>query len=142
MLNKEKFKEEIFDIACTGDSIAVTKSGNLLGCEDCSCRNCAFNSDSDINCRDMCKDWCNSEYKEPEIDWSKVPVDTPIYIVHHLKYQTDINIPRYFALYDENLELIHYYANGQASFTASYTVCATKNIIKLARPEDIEKYTK
>ena len=25
MLNKEKFKEEIFEIACDGDSIAVSK---------------------------------------------------------------------------------------------------------------------
>lgn len=141
MTNREHYAKEILDVACTGSSLAVTKSGKLLGCNECKCADCAFDS-PDMNCYNRCKEWCNSEYVESEVDWSKVSVDTPIYIVQHLKYQKDINIPRHFARYDEKLELIHYYVDGQTSFTTSRTVCAIKNIVKLARPEDIEKYTK
>lgn len=144
MTNKEHYAKEILDIACTGSSIAVTKTGKLLCCDECRCCDCAFNDGSVSACSTICKEWCNSEYEEPEIDWSKVPVDTPIYVTQHLIHQKDIIIPRHFARYDENLGLIHYYTNGETSFTASHTgtACASKNIIKLAREEDIEKYIK
>lgn len=141
MLNKEKFKDEIFEIACNGGTLALNRhTGKITSCSVIHCADCEFKLGA--SCDNECRAWCNSEYEEPEIDWSKVPVDTPIYVTQHLIYQKDIIIPRHFARYDENLGLIHYYTNGETSFTTSTTACASKNIIKLAREEDIEKYIK
>lgn len=137
MTNKEYYAKEIFDIACTGSSIAVTKSGRLLGCNDCSCCDCAFNDSSNMDCSDICKAWCNSEYKEPEVDWSKVPIDTPIYIK-----QSGGWVPRYFAgKYSDNG--IYHFSDGKTSFTnedVGYTSYISFDNVKLARPEDIKKY--
>lgn len=55
------------------DDIKINKRGN------------AFFMDIDAtldepNCRTAFKDWLDSEYKETEIDWDKVPVDTPVFV--------------------------------------------------------------
>lgn len=69
MLNKEKYAKEIFDIVCeTGSNPAIINNApteKLYYCDSCA-RGFA--------------EWANSEYKEREIDWNKVPVDTPIYV--------------------------------------------------------------
>lgn len=40
MKNKEKFSKEIFDIACRGDSIAITITNNeIVPCESIECEN-------------------------------------------------------------------------------------------------------
>lgn len=132
MTNKEHYAKEILDIACTGSSIAVTKTGKLLACDKCHCCDCAFYSGT--TCGNMCKEWCNSEYKEPEIDWSKVPVDTPIY---------NDNEPRHFAGYNNNSDIVYFYSFGKTSFTNKSTLASIHSWhVKLAREEDIEKYIK
>ena len=55
------------------DDIKINKRGN------------AFFMDIDAtldepNCRTAFKDWLDFEYKETEIDWDKVPVDTPVFV--------------------------------------------------------------
>lgn len=55
------------------DDIKINKRGN------------AFFMDIDAtldepNCRTAFKDWLDSEYKETEIDWDKVPVDIPVFV--------------------------------------------------------------
>ena len=80
MLNKEKYAKEILNIACEGHSIAMI-DGKLRQCSGASCSKCDFNSN--INCRKNVNEWANSEYikpVEPPVDWSKVPVDTPIMV--------------------------------------------------------------
>lgn len=133
MLNKEKFKEEILEIACSGGCLAVNKHTNkVCTCGDMHCADCKFNC---THCSDMCKKWCNSEYKEPEVDWSKVPTDTPIYV----RFDKDW-IPRYFAR--SVTSGICYFNNGKTSFTTTDSSFAVFDNVKLARPEDIEKYIK
>ena len=46
MKNREKFAKEILDIACSGGTIAIDKSGNL------------------VDCRELIPKWCESEYVE------------------------------------------------------------------------------
>lgn len=139
MLNKEKFKEEIVEIACSGGCLAINEHTNkLCSCEDMSsCKDCKFNSGD--NCFDMRKDWCNSEYVESEVDWSKVPVDTPIYIRQGYSW-----LPRYF-VGKCNDDGVYHFNCGKTSFTAEdkddISIISFNNV-KLARTQDIEKYSK
>lgn len=112
MKNKEKYAKEILEIACNGDCIAFNKTANkVVPCNRLSCSDCFFD---EIGCRKAVKKWCESEYIEPPVDWSKVPVDTPI-LVH--RSDDDDWIARHFAKYDNG----HVYAwiNGTTSWTAN-----------------------
>ena len=77
MLNREKYAEEILNIACEGGNIALI-NGKLEKCRGV-CDKCDF-CDNDIRntgrCRAKAKEWANSQY----VDWSEVPVDTPILV--------------------------------------------------------------
>ena len=97
MLNREKYAEEILNIACEGHSIAMI-DGKLRQCSDASCSKCDFNSN--INCRKNVNEWANSEYVEPQVDWSKVPVDTPILVRDSESSEWK---RRYFAKYKNNM---------------------------------------
>lgn len=66
MKNKEKFRDEIFEIACKGDSIAINKyTGELVDCGGVGCKDCAFNNPNKLSCREACCQWANEEYKNP-----------------------------------------------------------------------------
>lgn len=139
MLNKEKYEKEILEIACGGDSIALTLTDNLVSCNELACSCCKFNDEDHIGCREAAKDWCNSEYKEPEIDWSQVPIDTPIYV-----NLPDGWKPRYFYMHYSD-EGIYHFNGGRTSFTkldANDYSFKLFSSVKLARKEDIEKYSK
>ena len=140
MKNREKFAKEIMDIACSGHSIAFDKEANkLTGCNKINCSECAFCSSSTTNCLDKIKDWCESEYKEPEVDWSKVPVDTPI-LVKDDEYDKWIN--RYFAYYRDGK--VFAYDCGATSWSVdnSFTDTNRWEYAKLANEEDIKKYAR
>lgn len=81
MTNREKYKEEILDIACKGNQIAIRKcDGKLVECSSTlCCAECGFRSLKHEGCASNLRKWCNAEYK-PSIDWSKVEVDTPILV--------------------------------------------------------------
>lgn len=65
MKNKEKFAKEIFDIACRGDSIAVTIANNeIVPCGSIECGKCIFKVKEYEECSDKIKKWCESEYVE------------------------------------------------------------------------------
>ena len=82
MTNREKYAEQIIDIAVTGSSIAVDKKGEMHKCENLRCRDCIFvkSEESDHYCTEKTKEWSEQEYVEPPVDWSKVPVDTKILV--------------------------------------------------------------
>lgn len=62
MKNKEKYAKEIVDVACSGDSIAVTKgSEHIVRCSDITCSECLF---ACFNCAEEVKEWAESEYVE------------------------------------------------------------------------------
>lgn len=65
MKNKEKFAKEIFNIACSGDSIAITMTNNeIVPCKSIECGKCIFKVEEHEECSDKIKKWCESEYVE------------------------------------------------------------------------------
>lgn len=101
MTNREKYKEEILDIVCRGGGLAFSRdTQKIVRCEDINCAKCGFNISGNMNCRIGLEHWCNSEYKESEIDWSKVKVDTPIIVKNN---EIDVWRKRHFAKYEDGL---------------------------------------
>ena len=113
MTNREKYAERILDIACSGTRIAVEK--NVMGpvpCKDILCKDCYFKVNAGSRCNDACKEWCESEYVEPQIDWSKVPVDTPILVRDS---QDDEWLHRHFARFEDGV--VYAWGNGKTSWS-------------------------
>lgn len=82
MLNREKYAKEIIEIACNGGNIAVV-NGKLENCRKTQRNECNFNGGTIRDCEIKTRKWANSEYVEPiepPVDWSRVPVDTPILV--------------------------------------------------------------
>ena len=138
MKNKEKFSKEIMDIACSGYSIAFDKKANkLTKCNNTPCGKCAFYS-SISSCRDKRKAWSESEYKELEVDWNKVPVDTPVLVRDSTPYTWK---RRYFAYYKDGI--VHTYSDGATSWSVDKNaVNPGWEYAKLANEEDVKKYAK
>ena len=93
MKNREKYADFLIECAIRGVGVAVTKDGKLCNCMDLECGDCLF-GDPSLDCVEMTRKWADAEYEEPEIDWSKVPVDTKMYVRNDLM---DKWIPRYFS---------------------------------------------
>ena len=112
MTNREKFAEQILDIACGGSKIAVDKATlEPIACYKLECKNCLF-SFGNGDCRGARKKWANSEYVEPPVDWSKVAVDTPILVRDSANLEWT---ERYFAKYDNGV--VYAWSNGTTSWT-------------------------
>ena len=128
MLNREKYAEEIAEIACNGKNIAIVAGKPMLCCE-ASCDTC----DIEYDCTRGLKEWANSEYVEPQVDWSKVPVDTPILVRHSESCGWD---RRYFAKYNNGL--VYAWKQGTTSWSAEDPayVCDWK-YAKLAESEEV-----
>lgn len=109
MLNKEKYAEEIVEIACSGKHIAII-SGMPAVCVGTMCGECDFLGKP---CNEKIKEWANSEYVEPSVDWSKVPVDTPILV---RDIESDEWERRYFAKYEDNT--VYAWEDGATSWSA------------------------
>ena len=77
MLNKEKYRDKILEIVVDGGTVAFDKKKQTMTyCSYTHCTDCLF----EVDCVTERKKWMNSEYVEPEVEWSKVPVDTPILV--------------------------------------------------------------
>ena len=114
MLNREKYAKEIMDIACEGDCFAKTH-GIIIPCEKIKCELCDFAGpiNDPHHCEYKRLEWANSEYVEPPVDWSKVPVDTPILVRNE---KTEKWIRRYFAKYENGL--VYTWTGGTTSWSA------------------------
>ena len=65
MKNKEKFEKEIMEVACSGDSIAVTKgSERIVKCGSIACSECLF---APPNCVKEIREWVEQEYIEKPV---------------------------------------------------------------------------
>ena len=109
MLNKEKYAKEILDIVCSGNVVGK-RNGHLCPCANIHCSDCEFNKCDTSICNEEFTKWANSEYKEREIDWSKVPVDTPILITYSC-----YTLKRHFAKYYN--KTIYSYPDGTTSWS-------------------------
>lgn len=113
MTNYEHYKEQIEKIARMSIKIAVTKGGEVDVCETTNCKDCEF-YDPIVPCAEMTIAWADEECKEPEVDWSKVPVDTKIYVCDT---EYDEWIPRHFAKYED--DYVYAWDGGCTSFTTN-----------------------
>ena len=123
MKNIEKYMDEIIEKQL--DSCDLTKRYIMkpIDCFDTGCEECFAKT----------LRWLNEEYI-PQIDWSKVPVDTPVITAvgnrHFCKYEKDH---------------VFTFDNGTTSWTYrseyGWTTRWDKTTVQLARPEDIEKYS-
>lgn len=115
MTNREKYAEQILDIAVTGHSIAVDKKGNFYRCSELDCEDCIFSRVEldESYCGEKTKKWSEQEYVEPPVDWSKVPVDTKVYV---RDFDGGLWYPRYFARF-ENGKIVTW-RDGATSFSA------------------------
>lgn len=79
MTNYEHYKEQIEWITRLGRRVAMNATtGEIVCCGDTNCNECLFQGSEDANCSQKAFKWADEEYKEPEVDWSKIPFDTPV----------------------------------------------------------------
>lgn len=109
MTNREKYAEQILDMAVNTISIAVDKEGKPCNCNAISCSDCMFIGGG---CKKRLKEWSEQEYVESPVDWSKVPVDTKI-LVRDSENETWKK--RHFAKFEDGK--IFAWANGVTSFS-------------------------
>lgn len=63
MKNREKYAEELLNVACTGNIIAIDKrTMQIRGCAGLLCGNCLFSNYG--NCDTRLAEWAESEYIE------------------------------------------------------------------------------
>lgn len=135
MLNIEKYRDELIKMGIIDTKKIAIRYGKLsLCCFGC----CGCDNLSKEDCGKQAEDWLFSEYKEPEIDWSKVKVDTPIYV---RDCETDSNgdektwVPRHFAKFENGT--VYAWDDGGTSFTVkSEDSCSSWNYAKLAESEE------
>ena len=118
MTNYEHFEEQIEKITRMGRMVAVEKkTGKVTSCNQITCAQCKLDSCSAGNCDAAALAWADAEYIEPEVDWTKVPIDTPILV----KYLGEtIWKKRYFAKYEDGE--VYAWNDGMASFTTNKTM--------------------
>ena len=131
MLNKEKYMNELLEFACTNNKFAITKDGKLRECRGARCNECALESDGMDSCGDLRRKWMEQEYEEPHVDWSKVPVDTPILVKDR---EDDAWTRRYFSRYAN--EKAFAWCDGATSWSTDDNEDYCWEYAKLAESED------
>ena len=137
MTNLEKFEDKIKLIIYSGNGFAVREhDGEVVGCCDAICSDCKFYGryGTNADCYIRRAKWLQEEYeepKEPEVDWTKVAVDTPILVSKN----GEDWYKRYFAEYKDNTILA--FDNGSTSWNA-YSATVWR-YAKLAEQEEQEK---
>lgn len=137
MTNKEKYAKEILDVVCLTGKRPALVHGNIYGCINTFCERCRFGGSS--NCTTQFIKWVKEEYKEPEIDWTKVPVDTKILVRNSLDKKW---YRRYFYRYEESTGRIYSFALGSTSWTANECDTVMWEYAQIADPDEREKYLK
>lgn len=116
---------------------AIDKDTNeVKNCGKVLCANCLFYTSDD--CMKAREDWLDQPAIDwdKDIDWSKVPVDTPVLVwssenCPYKRYFSGIKDGRFSA-----------YADGRTSWSSTTGNICSWNHCKLYRPEDVEKYRK
>ena len=122
MKNYEKYADEIREYKGVNfcNYFVMPNILKLVSC-DCDC----------TRCRMLQTIWLLEDYEEPETDWSKVEVDTPILVRNT---EDDEWEKRYFADYDAEYEVVYAWVGGRTSWSSRWT-CRWK-YAKLAESEE------
>lgn len=132
MLNKEKYMNELMKYACRKpmeSGFAVLKTGVLADCTETACGECKFCNHAE-DCKKARMEWLEQEY-EPSVDWTKVPVDTPILVKSK---EDDDWTNRYFAEYKN--ETVFAWYEGATSWSANHENVISWKYAKLAEREE------
>lgn len=125
MTNYEHYKEQIEKNVRLGWRTAVDKDGKPHACYEMSCKDCLA---EDADCYQTVAKWADEEYIKPEerVDWSKVPVDTPVLVKVTCDGDWD---KRYFAKYQNGC--VYTFSNGATSWSCNGNIDSW-NFAKLA----------
>ena len=132
MLNIEKYKDKLVELCVIDiDRLALIQGQPRICNSSLLCNECLFNNNIDF-CSGEALNWLFSEYKEPEVDWSKVKVDTPILVRN---YESGDWTKRYFAKFVDGK--VYAWIGGATSWSADGELDVTSwNCAKLAESED------
>lgn len=132
MKNREKFAEQIIDIAFQRyRNMAVNlTSGEPSICGKIKCSECLF-SENNKDCEVLLKEWAEKEYEEQSVDWSKVSVDTPILVRGSEK---EVWQKRHFAKYENGK--VYTWRSGRTSWSSCTCAMISWEMAKLA--EEVE----
>lgn len=124
MTNMEKYKDTLTDIL---SGVIAVVDGEPILCKNANCRECLFTKNCGKNeHKQEIIDWLNAEYQEPSVDWSKVPIDTPVLV----SSDGEIWYRRHFAgMRDGKPET---YDLGATSWSADFQHTCTWKKVKLA----------
>lgn len=116
MTNLEKYKDEIINFSEDKYSFCDFVRKHVFPGLGYNVQSCSSNSVSCTKCNMLQMIWLQEEYeepKEPEVDWSNVEVDTPIYVRDNRETPW---MRRYFAKYENGK--IFVWIDGKASWTS------------------------
>lgn len=131
MLNIEKYKEELENIGVLNPDTLAVIDGKPCMCQETECDMCELYSEESC-CVDRTDNWLFSEYKEPEVDWSKVKVDTPILVRDD---EDEEWMSRYFAKFVDGK--VYAWIGGATSWSADSEYRANSwKYAKLAESEE------
>ena len=131
MTNKEKYGDKIIELAIDEGVIAL-KNGEPAPCAKIKCEDCDYGkSDSCGGSEYKFREWLNSEYVAPPVDWSKVAIDTPILVRDSVG---DEWARRYFAKYENGI--VYAWGDGLTSWSAHRSNVVCWEMAKLAESEE------
>ena len=131
MTNKEKYGNEIIELAID-EGVLALKNGEPAPCAKIKCEDCDYGkSDSCGGSEYKFREWLNSEYVEPPVDWSKVAVDTPILVRDSEK---EAWRKRHFAKYENGI--VFAWGNGLTSWSAHRSNVVGWGMARLAESEE------
>ena len=131
MTNFEKYRDEIIKIQkYSANDCLDFVIPNVLEPMDFDCDNISCDT-----CHRLFSVWLLNEYKEPEkpeVDWSKISVDTKIYVKDK---EGDKWIKRYFAKYEKGK--VYTWMYGNTSWISDGIEIESWEYAKLAEDEEI-----
>lgn len=129
MTNREAYKDKLDDLLAR---VIAVVDGEPVRCVSASCKKCLF--------QDTCGkpghkkkiiDWLNAEYQEPPVDWSNVPIDTPVLASNDGKHWSRL----YFAGVGDDGNPETFYA-GATSWSNSIIEHCSYKYVKLAEGKE------
>ena len=130
MLNIEYYKDKLKELGIINLGMLALVQGQPHICKcGIMCDECLFDNHN-FSCSNDALNWLFTEYKEPEVDWSKVKVDTPILV---RDYEGSEWIKRYFAKFADGK--VYAWLGGVTSWTANSNMSSWK-YAKLAESEE------
>lgn len=128
MTNREKYKDEILDLLRKGDSVDVA---DFYETHVVAKYNTPTYIDTPlVGCILGMALWLEEEYEEPQVDWSKVEIDTPILVRNNPNSEWD---KRHFAKYGNGK--IFTWIDGSTSWSTLKGVVEKWKYAKLATEE-------